>query len=88
MQQQIRDIAKQRVEAVWIHGSPMKGIYTTLSCELCIKDIKEAVCMPLGYSWRSGWVFLCKDCYYSANYWKEDEDDLDITYNNYCVKVS
>ncbi len=88
MEKQIRDIAKQRVEQVWQQDSPLNSKYNILSCELCHKDINEAVCMPVGYSWRSGWVFLCKQCYLESNYWADDDEKLEIMYDRYCVKVT
>jgi hypothetical protein len=88
MHKQIRDIAKQRAEQVWDQGSPLNKEYKSLCCETCSMDTQEAVCLPIGYSWRSGWVFLCEECYYAANYWQEDEDALKKDYDRYCVKVS
>ncbi len=88
MKKQIRDIARKRTEQVWTQGSPLSTLYETLSCELCQQDIQEAVCLSVGYSWRSGWVFLCDKCYYSTNYWEEDEATLKNNYNKYCVQVS
>jgi len=88
METKIRDIARKRVEKVWTQGSPLSIPYDTLSCELCQNDIKEAVCLSVGYSWRSGWVFLCDKCYYSTNYWDEDDTTLKQNYNKYVVKVS
>lgn len=86
MNKQIRDIARKRTEQVWNKGSPLSLSYDSLSCELCHKDVKEAVCLSVGYSWRSGWVFLCDKCYYSANYWDEDETTLKAKYQKYVVQ--
>jgi hypothetical protein len=88
MQKQIRDIASQRAEHVWTSGSPLTHTYTTLSCELCDESTQEATCMPVGYSWRSGWVFLCKKCYIKTNYWEDKEEDLEHMYTKYCIKTS
>jgi len=86
--QQIRKIGKKRAEIVWEQGSPLSTVYTSLVCDMCSKDSKEATCMSIGYGWRAGWVFLCKDCHLSLNYWQEDEEKLNKSYEHFLVKVS
>ena len=85
---QVKKVAKQRRELVWVEGSPLQKAYATLACDLCSKDTKEATCMSTGYSWRSGWVFLCKDCHLNLKYWHEEEEKLQQEYDHYRVMVS
>ena len=84
----VRKIGRQRAEQVWVQGSPLQIEYTTLACDVCSKDTKEATCMSIGYSWRSGWVFLCKDCHLNLKYWHDEEEKLNKEYDHYRVTVS
>lgn len=43
------------------------------TCDACSIKTSETAVVPLGLSWRSGWVILCKACHFDMNI----RDDLD-----------
>lgn len=70
----LQNTAKTRLETVFVQGSPLKQKYTTLSCENCEIVCEDAVITSVGFSWRSGWIILCKECYKNLNIWEETDE--------------
>ena len=84
----LRKIARKRQEHVWSTGSPLKQIYTNIVCENCENSTNTAIVLSIGLGWRSGWVILCKDCNSNINYWGENEQQLETSFNRYKIEVS
>lgn len=81
----LRILARKRLERCWVNGTPLRKTYKNLYCEICNIDCEKCVILSMGYSWRSGWVFLCSDCYRNLNYWKEEIENMNISINEYTV---
>lgn len=83
----LRTIAKTRSEIVFSQGSPLKQQYTSLACENCETLCDEAIVTSIGFSWRSGWLLLCKKCYHTLNIWEETHEEQSKSIERNLVRV-
>ena len=83
--EKLRRIASKRIEIVWTTGSPLRRPYTELTCDYCSKSVDAAIVYPIGYSWRGGWVYLCRECFDVID--KEYDISWDMNIERYTVRV-
>lgn len=55
----------------------------TYECDNCNTSHPGVVVVPMGLSWRSGWVFLCYACHKHLNIWDESNAKLDERWEKY-----
>ena len=82
----LRVLARKRLEKCWNIGTPLKKNYKNLYCEICNINCEKCVILPVGLSWRSGWVFLCEECYRNLDYWNEEVEIMNLSIDKYTVE--
>ena len=87
LSQRLTNIGRNRTETVWRTGSPLHAdFHNMIVCEQCSFQKEAATVRPLGWSWRSGWVILCKECYNAIDYWEETDDGREASYLRYRIQ--